>query len=226
MSGMERRVTVVDYGLGNLFSIRRALSALGAEVEVTSTADAIRQAHWVILPGVGAFGDGMQQLRTRGLVEPIRAFVQSGGPLLGICLGMQLLFSESDEFGRHEGLNLLPGRVIRLRDADPSGRRVKVPHIGWSELRPSRGAGDAWSATILEGLVAGDSMYFVHSYVPAPEDEAVTIADMHYGGHPYAAVVGKGRLVGCQFHPEKSGEVGLHLLRNFLSGPIHSSRRW
>ena len=225
MSEMERRVTVVDYGLGNLFSISRALSALGAVAEVTSNPEAVRQARWVILPGVGAFGDGMQQLHVRGLVESIRAFVQSGGPLLGICLGMQLLFSESEEFGRHEGLALLPGKVVRLRDADVSGRRVKVPHIGWSELRPSRSVGE-WSATILEGLAAGDAMYFVHSYVPTPEDEAVTIAQMHYGGHPYAAVVGQGRLAGCQFHPEKSGETGLRLLRNFLSGPTHASGRW
>lgn len=221
---MERRATVVDYGAGNLFSISRALRYLGATVEIAADAEAVRRADWLVLPGVGAFGDGMRQLTARGLVEPIQEFAQAGRPLLGICLGMQLLFGESEEFGLHQGLGLLRGRVVRLQDVDPASHRVKVPHIGWSELQPSQGAGQ-WSATVLEGLVPGDSMYFVHSYIPTPADEAVTIATMRYGGHSYAAVVANGRLVGCQFHPEKSGEAGLRLLRNFLSGRSHSSGR-
>ena len=209
------RVTVIDYGLGNLFSISRALSHVGATVEMTSDPDAIRRARGVVLPGVGAFGDGMRQLRNRGLIEPIEDVAQSGRPLLGICLGMQLLFKGSEEFGMHEGLGLMEGRVRRLRDTDPDGRRVKVPHIGWSALQPSAGLAH-WRDTVLDGLAEGDAMYFVHSYIPFPEREATTIAQMAYGGRAYAAVVAQGRVTGCQFHPEKSGAAGLSLLRNFV----------
>ncbi len=212
---MEKRVTVVDYGLGNLFSIRRALAYIGVRVEITSSTEVIRQAEWLILPGVGSFGDGMQQLRTRGLIEPILQFAQSGRPLLGICLGMQLLFSASEEFGLHEGLGLIKGNVAQLHNADPTGRRVKVPHVGWSELIRPRSLTD-WGSTILEGPLEGDAMYFIHSYVPYPENESVIIAQINYGGYLYCAAIEQGNVIGCQFHPEKSGKAGLHLLRNFI----------
>ena len=127
-------VTVVDYGLGNLFSIQRALNYLGASVDITSSPEAIRDAGRLVIPGVGAFGDGMSQLKERGLIEPILEFAGSGRPLLGICLGMQLLFSESEEFGLFRGLGLIDGSVIRLHDQDPTGRHVKLPHIGWNEI--------------------------------------------------------------------------------------------
>ena len=208
-------VTVIDYGLGNLFSICRALTYIGAQAEVVSDPMAVRRAQGLVLPGVGAFGDGMRQLTARGLTEPLREAARAGRPLLGICLGMQLLFTESEEFGRHEGLGLIEGRVRRLRGTDPDGRRVKVPHIGWSALEPCAAA-ERWRGTVLEGLAPGDAMYFVHSYVPFPEREAATLARMRHGGHAYAAVVAEGRATGCQFHPEKSGEAGLSLLRNFV----------
>ncbi|MBI3616074.1 MAG: imidazole glycerol phosphate synthase subunit HisH [Candidatus Omnitrophica bacterium] len=209
------RVLIVDYGSGNLFSIERALHSLGAEVEISADPDALRRAPGVILPGVGAFGDGMKNLREKGLLTPLAEYAQSGLPLLGICLGMQLLFTESQEFGRHEGLGLIPGKVVNLRPTDPQGRRVKIPHVGWSQLMcpPSR---PHWNDTILMGLPVGEAMYFVHSFIPVPEDSAV-VAQMIYGGHLYCAVVERRNMIGCQFHPEKSGPVGLRFLRNFLT---------
>lgn len=210
-------IAVIDYGLGNLFSISRALTYLGAQVEVTSSPAVIRRAGALVLPGVGAFGDGMRQLHAQGLVEPIREAVEAGRPLLGICLGMQVLFTESEEFGVHEGLGLIDGKVVRLYETDPAGRRVKVPHIGWSDLQATQ-LRSGWSSTILDGLTEGDSMYFVHSYVPRPKSEGATIAETIYGGHRYCAVVQAEHVAGCQFHPEKSGEAGLHLLGNFISG--------
>jgi len=130
-------------------------------------------------------------------------------------LGMQLLFDESDEFGRHEGLGLVQGRVVRLRDTDADGGRIKVPHVGWSELRCPERRGD-WRTTVLEGLVSGDAMYFVHSYVPFPNDETLTMAQFTYGTHTYCAAVEQGNVIGFQCHPEKSGQIGLRILQNFM----------
>lgn len=212
---MATTVTLIDYGLGNLFSIGRALTYLGARVEVASEPDALERPRGMVLPGVGAFGDGMRQLKARGLVEPLRNAARAGRPLLGICLGMQLLFQDSEEFGVYEGLGLLAGRVRRLRETGVDGRRVKVPHIGWSALQATEGVG-GWDRTVLDGLAEGECMYFVHSYVPVPEGGVATLAQMRYGGHAYAAVVTEGHVTGFQFHPEKSGEAGLMLLRNFV----------
>lgn len=214
---MRRRVAVVDYGVGNLFSIARALAYLGAQADIASSPEAIQGAERLILPGVGAFGEGMEQLRARGLIDPIRRSVQSGCPLLGICLGMQLLFSEGEEFGLHTGLGMIGGRVTRLSERDPEGHRVKVPHVGWSELQRAPVNGQ-WSSTILRGLTEGDAMYFVHSYAPRPTSDSVSVAQITYGGSRYCAVVHHGRVTGCQFHPEKSGEAGLQILRNFVAG--------
>jgi glutamine amidotransferase len=160
----------------------------------------------VVLPGVGAFGDGMEQLRARGLVEPVLRQVERGKPLLGICLGMQLLYDESEEMGRHQGLGLLHGRVVRFPDGE-----LKIPHIGWNQLQmeeASTGAG------LLEGIRPGAHAYFVHSYYVAPEDSGDILATTAYGLE-FASVVGRGQIWGAQFHPEKSQDVGLRLLRNF-----------
>lgn len=217
MSSMSDRphVAVLDYGLGNLFSIQRAVTHVGACVSITSSPELLAQADGVILPGVGAFGDGIQRLRDRGLVEPLLQFAQSGRPLMGICLGMQLLLDESEEFGQYGGLGLIGGKVVRLRDTGPDGERVKVPHIGWNELfTPNRL--DGWGATVLNSLSDGDATYFVHSYVPLPDGEAVSTARINYGGHWYCAALEKENIIGVQFHPEKSGGAGLRILRNFV----------
>jgi glutamine amidotransferase len=199
-------IAIVDYGVGNLRSVEKALQRVGARAMVTADPAVLDAAQGVVLPGVGAFGDGMAQLRARQLVDPVMRQVERRKPLLGICLGMQLLFEESDEMGLHRGLGLLPGRVVRF----PEGE-LKVPHIGWNQL---------WRAdpcpemALLEGIPHGAHAYFVHSYYAAPEESGDVLASTDYG-FEFASVVGRGRIFGAQFHPEKSQDVGLRLLRNF-----------
>lgn len=208
------RVTVLDYGLSNLLSVRRAFERLGAGVEVTGEAARIAGAQALVLPGVGAFGDGMRGLAGLGLIEPLRAAAAADVPLLGICLGMQMLFEESDEFGRHAGLGLIPGRVERLDPLDIDGAPQRVPHVGWDPLLPPAGAAGFLGA--LAGCLPGQECYFVHSYAAKPAQSAHRLADTLYGGRAVCAAAGRGRVLGCQFHPEKSGPVGLAILEGFL----------
>lgn len=209
-------VTVIDYGVGNLFSVQRGLEHCGAVVTVTSDHAKILAAPKVVLPGVGAFSNAMHELHKLGLVDVIRQLAKDQIPLLGICLGMQLLLDESEEFGITKGLGLIPGRVISLPDHTVSGDRQKIPHIGWNALYPADISRD-WNGTVLENTAAGDAVYFVHSFMAVPADPAHRIADCIYGGHKVAAVISNANVMGCQFHPEKSGEVGLKILRTFCS---------
>lgn len=203
------RVLVVDYGLGNLHSVGRALEAAGAAPFLSSDPADIAAASLVVLPGVGSFGDGMRGLTKRGLVEPLRRHAASGRPLMGLCLGMQLLLGRGTEFGDHEGLGIIPGSVVPLEALKPA----KVPHIGWSGLAP---AGWPWTDTPLSGLSTGVEVYFVHSFVAKPDRPEHVLAECEYGGVRFCAVVSAGRVAGCQFHPEKSGPYGLAILRNFV----------
>lgn len=215
---MPQRVTIVDYGLGNIFSVARAVEHFGAEVELTDEPARLLEAERLILPGVGAFANGMQGLRDRGLVEPLRAYAAGGRPLLGICLGMQMLVSQSEEFGTHEGLGIIPGKVVAISGKDGGGGAMKVPHIGWSELArpPSR---PGWGDTVFSGVDEKSSAYFVHSFTVVPEREADRLADTWYGDCRISAAVQHGNVAGCQFHPEKSGPNGLKIVRNFLERP-------
>lgn len=199
-------IVIVDYGIGNLRSVQKALERVGATAVVTPDPAALDRAQGVVLPGVGAFGDGMDHLHARQLVEPVRRQAEAGKPLLGICLGMQLLFDESEEMGCHQGLGLLPGRVVRF----PEGK-LKVPHIGWNQLRMAEPRPEM---ALLEGIEDGAYAYFVHSYYPAPDEPGDLLATTGYGIE-FASVVGRGTIWGAQFHPEKSQEVGLRLLGNF-----------
>lgn len=195
-------IVITDYGAGNLHSIQKALERQGLDVRVIDTARALDAADALVVPGDGAFGPAIARLRELGFAEGIQAYVRSGRPFLGICLGMQLLFEESEEDGRHEGLGLLPGRVVRLPGT------VKVPHMGWNQLsilRPS---------PLLEGVEPGAYVYFVHSFYAVPDDASVVAATTRYGSE-VAAVVGRGNLWATQFHPEKSGAVGVRMLTNF-----------
>lgn len=199
-------LAVIDYGAGNLRSVLHALHYLGvADIRLVQKADELDGADKIILPGVGAFGAGMQQLHQQGLVEPIRQAVARGIPYFGICLGMQFLFERSDEMGSHEGLGILPGRVTRF----PHDLGLKVPHMGWNQLRLCR------TTPILDGLDASSSAYFVHSYYCAPENPGDAAAVVDYG-IPFSAVVQRDRIYGVQFHPEKSQRTGLQILTNFL----------
>jgi len=199
-------IAIVDYGVGNLRSVQKALERVGATAVVTSDPAALDAAQGVVLPGVGAFGDGMDHLRARRLVEPVLRQVEGGKPLLGICLGMQLLFEQSEEMGLHQGLGLLPGRVVRF-----PGSELKVPHIGWNQLRTM---GSRPVMALLQDIPDGAYAYFVHSYYAAPAEPGDLLATTEYGLE-FASVVGRGQVYGAQFHPEKSQDVGLQLLRNF-----------
>ena len=199
-------VVIVDYGLGNLFSVAKAIEACGGQTTVSSNPVVIASAERLILPGVGAFGDGMERLTSLGLVEPLRqAVFVKRVPFLGICLGMQLLAEESDEYGTHEGLGWMKGVVRRLDES--SG--LKVPHIGWNNLDIRR------EHPLLKGIPNGSDVYFVHSFAFRPADSADVVAVTEYGGEVTAAV-GRDNVFATQFHPEKSQEIGLKLLENFL----------
>jgi glutamine amidotransferase len=207
-------VVVVDYGVGNLLNVERACRHLGVDVVVSADAQEIAKAARLILPGVGAFESGMAGLAERGLVDVLRDYGQSGRPILGICLGMQLLFDESDEFGKHEGLGLIPGNVAAIPSIDTTGRSLRVPHIGWEKLLPSRQSG--WAEGLLSNTKPGEWMYFVHSFCAIPTESEYLLAHCQYGGHKIAATVRREAVYGCQFHPEKSGAAGLALLDRFL----------
>ena len=196
-------IAIIDYGMGNLHSVSKAVERLGYEALVTADEAAILSADGVILPGVGAFGDAMELIRATGLDETVRKAAASGKPLLGICLGMQLLFTESEEHGKHEGLDLLPGSVVRFRGA------FKVPHMGWNRLTFLQ------DSPLFAGL-AGGHAYFVHSYRVYPKERSDLLATTDYYGE-VTAIVGRGNVFGMQFHPEKSGDVGMKLLGNFLA---------
>jgi glutamine amidotransferase len=208
-------VVVIDYGMGNLLSVARGLEYCGASVRVTSNADEILSAPRVVLPGVGAFAHGMSELSQNGLDAVLRSVADKGTPLLGICLGMQMLLDESEEFGLTRGLGLIPGRVVAIPPIDRSGLRQKVPHIGWNALTATEQSND-WAGSLLQDIDVGESVYFVHSFMASPKNHLHRIADCLYGDIPISAVIGRANVVGCQFHPEKSGEVGLKVLRRFL----------
>jgi len=211
-------IAIVDYGVGNLRSaakgLERAAAGAGREVEVRVTGERsdLDRASAVVLPGVGAFGACMASLEASGLVETVRAAAVSGRPFLGICVGMQILFEESEEFGPVAGLGVLAGRVVRFRTPG-----LKIPHMGWNGLRIRRPGG------ALDGIEEGAWVYFVHSYHAVPSDPAVVAATCEYGGEEFVAAVSRDALFATQFHPEKSQATGLRLLRNFVraaSGPV------
>lgn len=209
-------VVVIDYGVGNLLSVRRALEHCGASVQVTSDPKLILAAPKVVLPGVGAFSKGMDELSRRGLDTVVREIATKGVPLLGICLGMQMLFDESDEFGMIAGLGMIPGRVISVPTTSSDGHSQKIPHIGWNSLVLPQGR-TSWQQSLLHDIKHGAAVYFVHSFMASPSDPEDRIADCLYGAVPVSAAIGRNNVFGCQFHPEKSGEVGLKVLKNFLS---------
>lgn len=211
-------IAIVDYEMGNLRSVQKAVEHEGGAAVVTADEDMLQAARGLILPGVGAFGDAMRSLQARQLVDPIKRQVEAGKPLLGICLGMQLLFEESDEMGPNQGLGVFRGRVLRFPGtpagsapaaSPPAQRAHRVPHIGWNQVHHCQ------NSPLLTGIPDSSYAYFVHSYYVVPEDEAIVLATTDYG-LTYASIVGRGNIYGAQFHPEKSQEVGLQLLRNFV----------
>lgn len=209
-------VLIVDYGLGNLFSVERALRYAGASCEISSEPSRIMASEKVVLPGVGAFGDGVKELKKRGLIGPLKEYASSGRPLVGICLGMQLLMSEGEEFGMHEGLGIVKGRTLPIiKTASYSGRN-KIPHVGWNRITPYAGRREGWSGSMLEGIGDAPFVYFVHSNTVVPDDDKDCFAQTEYDG-VFCSAVRKGNIYGFQFHPERSGETGLEILRAFAA---------
>ncbi len=206
---------LIDYGIGNIRSLEKAFQAVGVEPVRSDDPDAIARAECLVLPGVGAFGSCAAELRRRRLVEPILDAVAAGTPLLGVCVGMQLLFEASEELGEHAGLGLLPGRVVRFNpEADDGAPPLKVPHMGWNTVRATR------AHPLLDGIADGAHFYFVHSFYAAARDPDVLGAATY--GVTFPAVVQREHVMGVQFHPEKSQEAGLRLLRNFADLSVPS----
>jgi glutamine amidotransferase len=203
------QMIIVDYGLGNLYNLSNAFRYCGQEVRIGHDAQALLDADALILPGVGAFGDGMARLVGLGLDDAIRRFAHNGGPILGICLGMQLLMDWSEEFGFHKGLGLIKGGVKHLQRLEGFDLTAKVPHIGWNDIHLQQ------DSRFLEQILIRD-MYFVHSYCAIPLNSLETLATVTYGNADFAAVIGKGKIVGCQFHPEKSSASGIQIVKNFI----------
>ena len=202
-------IAIIDYGMGNLRSVQKGFEKVGFDAVVTSDPKVLLDAERVVLPGVGAFRDCMRNLEEGGFVEPILKVIRQGRPFLGISLGLQLLFTESEEFGLHRGLDVIPGRVLRFPEGmQEAGEDLKVPHMGWNQLAVKR------PAPLFEGVEDGTNVYFVHSFYVKPEDEAVVAATTRYG-IDFCSAIWRDNIVAAQFHPEKSQEKGLAMLKNF-----------
>jgi len=200
-------IAIIDYDMGNLKSVHKAFESVGHRAMVTRDPKVIADASHVVLPGVGAFGDCMRNLERYGLVGPVLGALRAGKPFLGICLGFQLLFSESEEFGTHRGLGVIPGRVVRFASRG-SAIPMKVPHMGWNSIAIGKGS------PVLDGVPNGAFMYFVHSYFVVPDDQSVACTMTDYG-RPFVSSVARDNIFACQFHPEKSQSAGLRIIRNF-----------
>ena len=217
------RVTVLDYGIGNLLNVVRALEHCGATVRVAAQASDVIEGgdmpDRMVLPGVGAFGDAMDELRLRGFDDLVKRHAATERPFMGICVGAQLLFDVGEEHsshGEHVGLGLIPGRVQPVPATTPDGQSLRIPHIGWSALRLPPALAD-WEGTPLSGVAPGEPVYFVHSFAPVPTHEAHRLADTSYHGVRICAAVARDHIFGCQFHPERSAAAGLGILRQFLT---------
>jgi glutamine amidotransferase len=213
---VSRTITIADYGVGNLFSVRSALEHCGATPVMATTYEEVLAADRLLLPGVGAFGDAMEGMRRTGMLDAVSDFAAKERPLLGICLGMQMLLSDSVEFGMNQGLGLIPGHVVSIPDTGIDGIPHRIPHAGWGPIFSS-GTNTDWGSSLLEGIAQNTAFYFVHSFHSVTDDPSHLIANCDYDGQAIGAVVQNGSVFGCQFHPEKSAEAGLSVIKNFLS---------
>lgn len=208
-------ISILDYGVGNLFSLTKAFELCGAKVEMISQPSELKKVDKLLLPGVGAFAKAMEELNKRNLTDAIKEYAASGKPMLGICLGAQMLFSESLEYGIHAGLGLIKGKVINIRDTDVKAAKHKVPYIAWSELNKPKSTTN-WDNTIMAGINPGTTAYFVHSFTFIPDNDENRLADTFYDGIRLCAAVKNGNIYGTQFHPERSGKYGLKIISNFV----------
>ena len=212
---MSKKVVIVDYQLGNLFSVQQACLHLGYDAVVTSDPSVLMDADYAILPGVGAFGDAMSNMHKLDLVEPLKDFIASGKPFMGVCLGLQLLFTESEEFGSTKGMNLIEGVVKKFSPKNTEGGTLKVPQIAWNQIHAV--SHNDWAKTPLRICKEGDFMYFVHSYYVQPDSKDVVLSSTEYGGYPYCSSIIKDNIFACQFHPEKSSSEGVNIYANWIN---------
>jgi glutamine amidotransferase len=210
-------ISIIDCGIGNLLSVKNWLSHVGVVGKVIKEPEDMRNAETLILPGVGSFYGGMNGLKKKLLIEPIKEFVRAGKPFMGICLGMQMLMEYSEEFGRCEGLGIIPGGVEPIPNTKRNGQLHKIPHIGWNSIHPTMNKNKMWDEKIYDTILNNKNFYFLHSFMVVPSDEAYRVADTYYNGRRICAIIGRGNVFGCQFHPEKSGKNGLMLLKKFLA---------
>ena len=209
---LSKKITIIDYGCGNILNLARAIKFIGYEVEITHYKNKIINSSHVVLPGVGAFGNAMKQIEKYNLHSTILEYAKSNKPLLGICLGMQILLTVSYEFGVHKGLGLIEGKVIKI--SNEKNKEIKIPHIGWNEIYPNNNKKE-WKNKILKDPLIGKSFYFVHSFAALTKNSSSTVAVCNYSGISIPAVVTVNNIFGCQFHPEKSADNGLVVLKNF-----------
>jgi glutamine amidotransferase len=212
----QPRLAIVDYGMGNLFSVLHAFAAVGQPAEIISDPARLGAADGLVIPGVGAFGIAMEVLERTGMADTVRERVAQGVPLIGICLGMQLMMSSSTEFGAHAGLGIIEGDTVALRASSDISAGARIPHVGWSAVQPAR-TSHGWTDTPLDGLPAGGEMYFVHSYYVRPANQAVVLSLSNYRGVTFCSSLVKGNVFGCQFHPERSGAGGLEIYRRLAT---------
>lgn len=208
------KVAIIDYGLGNIFSVAQACREFGTDAILTSDKKILSDVHGIILPGVGAFGQAMKNLKEIGLDDELKNRVKAGVPLMGICLGLQLLFESSEEFGAHHGLGLIPGTVKKFPEIDRQGNKLRVPNIGWHRVRAQR----SWEGTPMKNVAEGEFMYFVHSFYGQPARLESVLAVSEFGGDSFACAVQSENVFATQFHPEKSGRKGLEIYKTWLSG--------
>lgn len=211
------QVAIIDYNVGNLLSVSRAFSYCNAKTLITREAKEIKDADFLVLPGTGAFGDCTNFLETNGLKEAILDFIRSGKSVLGICVGMQILFEKGYEFGCHNGLGIIEGDVKKIEPKDKNNKRLKVPHMGWGKIELSKNKDSCfWNKTILKDVAPNSYVYFVHSFAAEPKTKDFTLAEVYYGETCICATIQKENVIGTQFHPEKSGQVGINIINNFL----------
>ncbi|MDZ4726927.1 MAG: imidazole glycerol phosphate synthase subunit HisH [Leptospira sp.] len=215
MSNNTSNVVIVDYDMGNLFSVQHACKKVGLEHTVSSDPEKISNAEAIILPGVGAFGDAMVHLKKLDLISPILDFVATGRPLMGICLGMQLLFSESEEFGSTKGLDIISGNVLKFPKISPTGKTLAIPQINWNSIQKPKSRKDSWNDSPLRENSEKDFMYFIHSFYVSPQNVSDVIAFTDYEGFEYCSAIQRNNVFAVQFHPEKSGEKGIRIYSSF-----------